>query len=121
MQLVAAAVYYLPAASKFPTCCGCLLRYLLLHHLGIPIVPSESDCEKQLVRRSVKPGLHVQRFKGAPGSGIIRAMALNLQLPWLELLDSRNLLQFQTLLDGFQKSRLMRITYYKEKGVEDAN
>ena len=95
--------------------------HLLLHHIGIQIVPSESDCEKQLVRRSVKPGLHVQRFKGAPGSNIIRAIALNLQLPWLELLDARNLLQFQTLLDGFKKSRLMRITYYKSKGVEDAN
>ena len=95
--------------------------HLQLHHIGIQIVPRESDCEKQLVRRSVKPRLHVQRFKGAPGSGIIRAMALSFQMQWLELLDSRNLLQFQTLLDGFKKSRLMRITHYKEKGIEDAN
>ena len=93
--------------------------HLQLHHIGIQIVPRESDCEKQLVRRIIRPAFRVRRFKGALSGNIIRAIALN--LPWLELLDARNLFQFQTLLDGFKKSRLMRITHYKEKGIEDAN
>jgi hypothetical protein len=48
-------------------------------------------------------------------------MSVSLHLPWLELLDFQNKPQFELLLDGFKKSRLMRITYYKAKGVEDAN
>ena len=94
---------------------------LQLSHVGVQLVSSESDGEQQLVRRSVWPVLEVRRFKGATSGRIIKAMSVILHLPWLALADFQNQLQFQTLLDGFKKSRLMRITYYKAKEVEDAN
>ena len=94
---------------------------LQLSHVGVQLVSSESDGEQQLVRRSVRPVLEVRRFKGATSGRIIKAMSVILHLPWLALADFQNQLQFQTLLDGFKKSRLMRITYYKAKEVEDAN
>ena len=94
---------------------------LQLNHVGIQIVPRESDCEKQLVRRIIQPALQVRRFNGATADNIIQAMSVSLHLPWMALADFENKLQFELLLDGFKKSRLMRITYYKAKGVEDAN
>ena len=95
--------------------------HLQLRHVGIQIVPSESDCEQQLVRRCVKPAWEFRRFKGAQTVSILSAMSISMQMPWLDLFDARNLHQFQALLDGVKKSRLMRITQYKEKGIEDEN
>lgn len=88
---------------------------LQLKHIGLQLVPADCDFVKQLSRRAVFPGLSFASFDRGTNTNIMRAMATVLRLPWANLFALNNLQNFQLLLNGVQKTRLLRITNYKQQ------
>lgn len=94
---------------------------LQLRHVGIQLVPAKCDYVTQLSRRVVSPRLTFVSFEGGTTSNIVRAMITALRFPWVILFARANLESFQSLLFGFQKSRLLRITKHKPQGAMHGN
>lgn len=94
---------------------------LQLKHIGIQLVPAGCDFVKQLSRRAVFPALSFASFERGTNTNIMRAMATVLRFPWANLFALNNLQNFQLLLNSFQKTRLLRITNYKQQGDINGN
>ena len=89
-----------------------------LCHAGIQIVPKNCDLKKELGRYCIQPPLQSGKVGEVTPANVVKALAAVLRLEWMALYRDYNLDSFEYLVDGFERSQLIRISPYKAESAD---
>jgi hypothetical protein len=88
-----------------------------LCHAGVQVVPESCNFKKELGRYCIQPPLQSVKVGEVTPANVVKALAV-LRLEWMAFYRDYNLDSFEYLVDGFERSQLIRISPYKAESAD---